>query len=222
MSFPKSTVTLFLLFVSFCVTFFPPQTISAQSGRTPNPPTFPRCEDKIATRGDRKHEDSGSHGVPGEEDVNGRLDTYSLSDGNFVSCICDTNTGTQIDWWYINGLPLGRVDIDAYIRDGWRQENGRDWSLFDGQYLAKASEFSCSVRTQNTAVPTRTPTPTRRVTGTPTPRASVTEISDDAENDNDNEETEELPDTGIPSVATVGLSSLAIAGWYLRKKYSLR
>lgn len=161
-----------LLIVSSVLFFFQSTVIQAQTtGRVPQPPTFPRCEDKLAQgRGDRAAHDSGTHGVVGKGNLEGRDDVYTLPDGNFVQCFCPTGggTGTKTDWWYINGLPLGRVDIDAYVRNGWiLQENGADWNLLAGSYLAKNSDFNCSA-TGSGATSTPTVSPTRTPTVTPT------------------------------------------------------
>src|SRR5260221_3300444 len=140
-SFSKSVSISIVLF--FCAAFITPAFAQSQ-GRSISPPTFPQCSNKIVSSGDRKHEIDGTHHVPSHDDIDGSRDLYTLTDGNFVECTCpnDGGTGIQTDWWYISGLPLGQVDIHAYTRDGWISENGNDWDLLDGNYLAKPEDFS--------------------------------------------------------------------------------
>jgi hypothetical protein len=175
-----------LLFVFFAAIFFvlAPFAQAADTGRFATPPNFPRCEDKLAQgRGDRSHLDSGVHGIPGKGNLEGRDDVYTLSDGNFVQCFCPAsgNTGIQSNWWYINGLPLGRVDIDAYERDGWLfEENGSDWNLLAGPYLIKNSDFSCSGATPSVtprATATASVTPTNAPTATPGPTSQCSALT---------------------------------------------
>ncbi len=162
-----------LLFSFFAAIFFflTPYAQAADNGRVATPPNFPRCVDKLAQgRGDRSHLDSGTHGIPGKGNLEGRDDVYTLTDGNFLQCFCPVSgaTGIESHWWYINGLPMGRVDIDAYTRDGWLfEENGSDWNLLNGPYLIKHSDFSCN-GAQATATPSITAAPSATSTNAPT------------------------------------------------------
>jgi hypothetical protein len=147
------------------------QNTSAQTqGRVPTPPTFPRCEDKLrVSRGDRLNKNSGRHPIPGKEDFEGRNDIYTLTEGNFVQCSCESNgsRGLQTNWWNIQGLPLGLVDIDAFERGGWvHVTNGANWNVLNNQYLAKTNDINCTTTSASTATPTRSATASR----TPTPR----------------------------------------------------
>lgn len=173
-----------LLFVFFATTFLILTSHSAQAadtGRFAIPPSFPRCEDRLAHgRGDRSHLDSGTHGIPGKGNLEGRDDVYTLAEGNFLQCFCPTSgdTGIQSNWWYINGLPLGRVDIDAYERDGWLfEENGADWNLLAGPYLIKNIDFSCKGGTTPTATTTPSPSTSSRPSATPGPTSQCSVLT---------------------------------------------
>jgi len=216
MSFSRTKLGSVFLLLFFCGTFFTNTIFAQTDGRSVSPPTFPQCSNKINTSGDRKHETSGTHQIPGKESIDGNRDIYTLTDGNFVECTCPSSgdAGIQTNWWYINGLPLGRVDIDAYARDGWISENGKDWDLLDGQYLAKTEDFSCKASSNVTQSPTRTPTPspsprvTHSVDDTPTPTPEDNQSNDD-----------KLPSTGLPFGVVAGIVSIGTAGLYLRKRF---
>jgi hypothetical protein len=215
-SFSKS-VTVLLLFFFFAAYSTP--TVFAQTGRSVSPPTFPQCSNKLIVNGDAKHETEGSHPVVGHEDIDGSRNLYTLTDGNFVECTCPSSgdTGIQTNWWYISGLPLGKVDIDAYVRDGWNSENGRDWDLLDGNYLAKTEDFSCKNIGQSRA--TKTPTPTKSFTATPTSRVisngNISPTPSDIED-------ESLPETGLPIGFFVTIASLGAVGMSVRKYFTIR
>lgn len=143
------------LMLVLLVSFASLTPVSAQEGRVPSPPTFPRCEQKLQEgSGDISHDTSGVHTIPGRGSYEGRSDIYSLTGSNYIQCFCPVNAdnGIQLNWWNIEGLPLGRVDIDAYVRDGWvrNQVNG-NLNLDPGEYLVKSEEFTCS----QTITPTR-------------------------------------------------------------------
>jgi hypothetical protein len=214
MSIQSTKIAYCSLLLFSCGFFFPITTFAQTSGRSVSAPTFPQCSAKLSASGDRKHETEGTHKVPGKSDIEGTRDIYTLPDGNFVECSCPTSgeTGVQINWWYINGLPLGRVDIDAYTRNGWLLENGANWDLLDGQYLVTTEEFSCKNRGIQTSA-TKTPTPTPRVTKDPlnSPTPILEESTD-----------KDLPETGIPLFVTVGILGSAIVGFYLRSYFSIR
>lgn len=169
-----------LLIVSTVLFFFKTTLVNAQTtGRVPQPPTFAQCETKLVQgKGDRASYDSGTHGIPGKGNLVGKDDVYSMPEGNFVQCFCPSNGGTGIktDWWYINSLPMGRVDIDAYVRNGWiLEENGADWNLLAGSYLAKNSDFNCNATTPVTST---TPTVTLTPTVIPTTNPNESSCSD--------------------------------------------
>jgi hypothetical protein len=220
MRYSRTKLGIVFILLFFCGTFLPSSLFAQTQGRSVSPPTFPQCSNKMSSPGDRKHETDGTHKVSGHEDIDGSRDLYTLTDGNFVECTCPQtgDTGIQTIWWYINGLPLGKVDIDAYTRDGWNSENGSEWDLLDGQYLAKTEDFSCKARTaSNAAMPSSTRTPTPRVTrpanDTPTPTEET-----DQSNNND----ESLPDTGLPFGVVIGIVSMSGIGFYLRKHFLIQ
>jgi hypothetical protein len=175
--FSQKTTLLFLLFVGIFTVFAEVTTVFAQQGRAPVPPTFPTCQTKLSVgRGDRKSENSGLHPIPGKSDLEGRNDIYTLSEGNFIQCTCEGSggRGVQTNWWNLQGLPLGRVDIDAYVRDGWIHiNNGSGWDVLGTQYLAKTNDISCNAASAATQTPTPTRRPTINLTQTPTPRNST-------------------------------------------------
>jgi hypothetical protein len=175
-------IAIFFILLSLMLTFISASSVLAQTqGRVPSPPTFPRCEDKLrVSRGDRKSENSGLHPIPGKTDIEGRNDIYTLTEGNFVQCTCEANgtRGVQTNWWEIQGLPLGRVDIDAFERAGWILiNNGSGWDVLNTQYLAKTNDISCSSASAATAAPTRAVTSSRTPTPLNTTGSSCTSLT---------------------------------------------
>ncbi len=179
------------------------QSVNAQtSGQSPQPPTFPKCQNKLASGpGDKKHEE----GDPSN-------DIYSLLDGNFLECSCTGGEGEQTNWWNIYGIPLGQTGIDAYNRAGWDYtEDGLTKDLLNVPYLSKTSQFSCNTSVVSTA--TKTPTPSKRVTETPTPTTSTAGDSDQKE--------ENLPTTGPSETLFAGIAVLSGIGFYLRSQFKI-
>ena len=130
-----------------------------------NAPSFPSCESKIfSSSGDWASYDSGTHGIVGVGNLEGSDDVYSLSDGNFLQCYCPSegDSGIQSNWWNIQRAGLSQSEIDSYRNQGWFQENGSGWNLYNETYLIKNQNFSC-------AMPSVTPTPVPSTTITPAP-----------------------------------------------------
>src|SRR3990170_3154549 len=141
-----------------------------------NSPSFPSCTQLIfSQQGDWTHWDTGLHGIPGVGTFEGSDDVYSQAACNFVQCFCpkDGDSGIQTNWWNIDGLSFSEEDENELTGRGFIFERGSVWNLFDKDYLAKNSNFSCK-KEEPTPTPTPTSTPTLTVTPTPTPTSTPT------------------------------------------------
>lgn len=135
---------------------------------SPSVPNFPSCPDLTKNPGDWSSIRGGNNHIPGQEaPIFGDDDVYFIENGNFVQCLCpaNSNTGIQTNWWRIEGLD---VNISDYTSNGWFLEEGSNWNLISGKYLAKNKEYTCRVpEASPTPTPTATPTPTSSPTSTP-------------------------------------------------------
>jgi hypothetical protein len=109
-------------------------------------PSFPSCESKLGTTGDRASYDgpTDTHQIVGGSLLTGGTDNvYSLGDHNFLQCYCpaEGNEGIQTNWMWTT------VEVLDWIFG----LNGPDWGLDSGQYAAYNSNFNCD--------PEPTPTP---------------------------------------------------------------
>jgi hypothetical protein len=140
-------------------------------------PIYPSCSEFYGQSGDKAHYDSGLHQIVGAGLLEGADDVYSLENGNFLQCFCsiDDDTGIQTFWWWANEMTDD--ERNEHISNGWHLENGLQWNLTDGLYLAKNADYFCGEPTPTpTTTPTLTPTvtPTTTVTPTVTPTPTIT------------------------------------------------
>lgn len=205
------TISFLLLLVAFF-----PFTASAQSeGRSVTPPVFPKCETKLQNgNGDFSHIGLGTKDVANRGFVEGSHDIYSIGSGSFLQCACpkDSALGIESDFWGIDGLPLGQVDLDVYKRAGWTQEEtGVSYGIGNRPFLIYQREFSCDI-----------PRPTNSRTGTPTTsRISPTLGVGSGGTGKGGEGQEELPETGIPLELFFGLIIVGEIGFILYKKFEI-
>jgi hypothetical protein len=98
--------------------------------------TFPQCTDLLREPGDKASHATGWHQIVGMQgQVWGSDDVYSLANGNYAQCYCDTQgSGIQTNWW--------RTTLESLT--GWFSENGLQWNLGNYHYLAQNSEFQCA------------------------------------------------------------------------------
>ena len=133
-------------------------------------PSFPSCPSKIFdSRGDWASYASGLHGIPGVGNLEGSDDVYSLNSGNFLQCFCpaEGDNGIQSNWWNVQRDELSEDEINELKNNGWMEENGSGWNLYNETYLVKNQNFSCAIPTPTpTVVPSVTPTPTPSTGGT--------------------------------------------------------
>jgi len=130
-------------------------------------PIYPSCSEFFGQTGDKAHYDSGLHQIVGNGLVQGSDDVFTLEDGNFLQCFCsiEDDTGIQTFWWWANDMT--QDERDQHVADGWHLENGLQWNLADGLYLAKNADYFCGE-------PSPTPTPTITITPTVTPTVTIT------------------------------------------------
>jgi hypothetical protein len=151
-------------------------------------PQFSTCESKIfSSNGDRAHYDFGVHGIPGDGNMEGKDDVYTLSDANFLQCFCPSVgvSGIQSNWW--NAKNLSESEVAHFSSSGWMfASSGLGWGLTDDPYLISNRDFSCSIPSITptphpsltpTLVPTATPAPLI-ATSTPGPNGPISKCYD--------------------------------------------
>jgi PKD repeat protein len=139
-------------------------------------PIHPSCSEFFGQPGDKAHYDSGIHQIVGAGLVEGSDDVYTLENSNFLQCFCSIDDeGIQTFWWWAEDMT--EAERNEYVSQGWYLENGLQWNLADGLYLAKNADYYCgepSPTPTPTATPTPTVTPTVTITPTVTPTPTTT------------------------------------------------
>jgi hypothetical protein len=167
-------------------------------------PIYPSCSEFYGQPGDRTHYDYGLHQIVGDGIVEGSDDVYTLESDDFLQCFCsiDETTGIQTFWWWADDMT--EQERNEYVNQGWHLENGLQWNLADGLYLAKNADYYCGKPTPTpTTTPTLTPTVTPTITITPTATPTITPTPH-------NHEEDESRCVGLSASPTEGTAPLTV------------
>lgn len=135
--------------LSLVLVFFVGASLMAKSAFAFDLPSFGSCPNPSGEI--IANYDSGVHGIVGDSLTHTGSDkVYSESSVNLVQCYCPSagDNGIQTKWLYAS--QMSTEDIQSLENSGWIYvENGSDWGLNEGPYLAFNSGFSCSNQGQS-------------------------------------------------------------------------
>ncbi len=87
---------------------------------------------------------SGTHGIVGDASTHtGQDAVYIVDQENFLQCFCDDNgKGIQTKW--LKASSFSDTDLKYLQSQGWiKVDDGAQWGLLSGAYLAKNDPFVC-------------------------------------------------------------------------------
>ncbi len=122
-----------------------------------NTPAFSSCLNPQSPQANLQITNTGTHGVPGNEQAFTGVDKVYSSESNLLSsatvmqCLCpDNGQGIQTNWWKVS--ELSEEERKTLEAQGWIYiPEGSAWGLDHVPYLAQNTNYSCKSSNQESS-----------------------------------------------------------------------
>lgn len=182
----------------------------------PIPQNFTSCINPSGQVIADHHEPGDMHSIAGKDGQFPGTDIVYKNDDAITQCFCPPQgMGIQTKW--MKADQHSEEEIKDFLSQGWILiDNGADWGLDQGKYLAQNSDFVCHAEISNVSVsptPQESPTPTpeenfSEVTPTPTQASAVIEAAQE-ENTTTNSQASSNTNSGSSTTASPSTNSPA-------------